>query len=98
MALGKGLLQALEHVLDCHNRLNLEVSAKDDHVEGLAVVDLDGSLGSLDAINLDIGASGRSVDAVAVVDEHAAGLHHLLELVETLLVENHCSVVHVEDR
>ena len=65
--------------------------------ERLAVVDLDGSLGGLDAINLDISASGRSVDAVAVVDEHTARFHHFLKLVETLLVEYHSSVIHVED-
>ena len=97
MALGKSLLEALKHILNGNYGLNLEVSTKDDHVESLAVINLDGSLGSLDAIDLDIGTSWRSVDALAVVDEHATGFHHFLKLVKTLLVENHCSVIHVED-
>lgn len=97
VALWESLLEALEHVLDSNDGLNLEVSAKHNHVERLAVVNLDGSLGSLDAIDLDIGASGRSVDAIAVIDEHATWFHHFLKLVETLLVEHHSSVIHVED-
>ena len=49
-------------------------------------------------IHGDIGALGRSVNAVTVVYKYAAGFHLALKAVEALLIEHHGYVVGIEDR
>ena len=98
MTLGKGLLQSLQHTFNRHDRFHLEQRTKYNHIESLVVFQLKCCLHCVDVIHCDIGALGRSVNAVAVVYKYAAGFHLTLKAVEALLIEHHGDVVGVEDR
>jgi len=98
MALGEGLAEGLEDTLDRDDRVDLQEAAEDDHIEHLDHILLSRLVHCVDAIDVDILAGGRSIDAVAVVDEASAGLHLALELVERGLVKHYHGVVRTEDR
>ena len=98
MTLGKGLLQSLQHTFNRHDRFHFEQRTKHNHIESLVVFQLKCSLHGVDVICGDIGALGRSVNSVAVVDKYATGFHLALKAVEALLIEHHGDVVGVEDR
>lgn len=82
VARGQGLAQGLEHILNLNHGVESEEGAEDDHVEALGVAHLCGYVHSIDFMDVDICAAGRDADAVAVVDEGAAGFDLRLELLQ----------------
>ena len=97
MALGQGLLQALDHVVKRHHGLDLQQAAQHNHVEGFAVVHLVGGIHGVDAVDLYILARGGMDDAVAVKNQYSARLHFALKLLERGLVQDDGGIVAAQD-
>ena len=74
MALRKGLVQPFDDIFQRHNGANLQQTAEDNHVEALGVTTLGSSVHRTNLIDVDICAFRGYRDAVAIVDESAAGL------------------------
>ena len=78
--------------------MNLQETSKDNHVEDFDHVHLCSLVHGVDPVDVDVLAGGGDVDAVAVVDEGAAGLDLGLELLQRGLVKDDGSVVGAENR
>ena len=88
MALRQGLAQCLKNTVNRHDGMNFQKSSKHNHVEDFDHVHLGGLVHGVDAVHVDVLAGGGHVDAVAVVDEGAAGLYLGLELLQRGLVKD----------
>ena len=97
VALGQRLPQRLHHVVDRDDGMELQEGAKDEHVETLHHLQLSRGIHGVDAPCLDVCARRRVGDAIAVIDECAAGTHLWFELFERRLVEEDGRVVAAED-
>ena len=97
VACGQGFAQGLEYVLDLNYGVESEQGTEDYHVEALGVAHLCGYVHSIDFVDVDICAAGRDADAVAVVDEGAAGFDLRLELLQRGLVEDDGGVESADD-
>ena len=97
VTLGESLPEGFLHTAGTYYGTDVKESSQDDHVEYLTVLHLGSLVHGVDLVDLDVGARGRVDDAVAVVDEYAAGLELGLELLERGLVEHDGDVVLAED-
>lgn len=97
VTLWEGFLKTLVDKFASNDGLQFQETTEDDHVEDLGDAHFLSLLGSGDLVDVDVLAGGLVSDAVGVVDQQAAGLHSLLELVERLLVEHDSGVVLADD-
>ena len=94
---GQGFLKTFVDELGADDGFQLEETTEDDHVEHLGDAHFLSLLGGGNLVDVDVLTSGLVGDSVGVVNEQAARLDGVLELVERLLVEDDGGVVFADD-
>ena len=96
VALGQCLVKALYHIFNANNGSHLDESAKQKHIEDLGILH-PRSLGhGLDAIHVDVLASGRDENAGGVIDERTTRLYVWRETIQRGLVQHYGRIVGVQ--
>ena len=93
MALGKGLAQSGKYAFNLNDRVDLEESAQNDHVESLYEIHLGRGIHGIDPVDVDVLPCRRFTDAVTVVDDGSSRLDLGLKLLKGWLVQHYGRVV-----